>query len=215
MGRTVLLLLFSLGCGSTAIITHHDGRRLEATILSSSQEAIRVDGGRWREPMVALADVGRSGTDLEHDGDSGKPKARQSSSPEVGTANRSEPSDGDTDTEITTRILRLEIKDIDHPGNGVATLGALLVAWGLYRLYPIVVNGAGCGQADAALCVGQFVPSVLGIGLTLYGGSVYSRSVAAASGMGREPGALQLRILPAFQLARDSTSAGLQVGAVF
>lgn len=216
MGRTVLLLLLVLGvgCGSTAIITRPDGRKLEATILSSSQDVIVVDGGRWQEPR-ALSDAGRSGTDLDLDGDSANPKVRQSDSPEVGTADRSGPSDGDTDTGITTRIFRSEIKDIDHPGNVAATLGALLIAWGAYTTYTVVAGASGCGQADAASCVAVFTPSVLGIGLTLYGGSVHSRSVSAASGEGRERSALELRILPALQIANGPASAGLQVGAVY
>jgi hypothetical protein len=208
MGRCLLLLWFgcSLGCGSTALINRPDGQRLEAKILSSSHAAVYVDGGRWYKPLldeIREANSDRSYTPEAGDGGGETPQRRAANLPPV------TPVDG---TGITTRIPRSEIKDIDHPGNVAATLGALLVALGVLD---IVFGAPSCKDKGTAFCVSLFAPSVLGSGLTLYGGIVHSRSVSAASGEGPEPSALHLRILPAFQIANGPASAGLQVCAVF
>lgn len=201
MGRCLLLfwLGFSLGCGSTAIIKRPDGQQLEAKILSSSHAAVYVDGGRWHKPrrLVIRRDEG------DTDGGEEIPQRRAANLSPV------TPVDG---TGITTRIPRSEIKDIDHPGNVAATLGVLLTALGVLD---IVFGASSCKDKGTAFCVGVFAPSVLGSGLTLYGGIVHGRSVSAASGKGREPSALQLHILPAFRIADRPASAGLGFAAVF
>lgn len=109
-----------------------------------------------------------------------------------------------------TAIPREEISDIDHPGNGAATAGALLSAYGIFN---IIVGAPQCDTKGAAFCVGVFTPLAVGIPLTIYGAVIWNSSVSAAQPGARKSSA---HLLPAvFRLAGQPASPGLTLGGTF
>jgi hypothetical protein len=70
-------------------------------------------------------------------------------------------------------LPRRKIIDVDHPGNGAATAGIVLAAYGALS---IAVGYPKCGEQGTAFCLGVFTPEVLGLALTGYGFAVWTAS---------------------------------------
>jgi len=75
------------------------------------------------------------------------------------------------------RVPRKQILDIAHPGAVAMGVGAAFVALGLLRLYE---NAPHCGEASEGACLQIYVPAAIGVGMTAWGGAVYSGSVHRA-----------------------------------
>src|SRR4051794_34866531 len=76
-------------------------------------------------------------------------------------------------------IPRREIRDIDHPGNVHAGVGAAIFAYGILN---IVLGFKSCQNRDenqAAFCIGVFTPAVLGAIMMGWGLATHSDSVNA------------------------------------
>ncbi|MEQ9496530.1 MAG: hypothetical protein RIT81_06720 [Deltaproteobacteria bacterium] len=78
------------------------------------------------------------------------------------------------------RVRRLDIVDIDHPGNVHGLIGGLIAAYGLVNV-GTGLDGckAGFGRTTdeaTAFCVGLFIPLVVGTAIALWGGIVYAQS---------------------------------------
>jgi hypothetical protein len=78
-------------------------------------------------------------------------------------------------------IPREDITDIDHPGNVHATIGAVLLAYGILN---IAVGSSQCQSKGAAFCTGVFLPATLGLGMSIWGLTIWSRSSTAARSTG-------------------------------
>jgi hypothetical protein len=76
-------------------------------------------------------------------------------------------------------ISKDEIVDIDHPGNVHAIIGGLLLAYGILN---ISVGAGQCDSRGAAFCTGVFTPAAVGLGMSIWGLTVWSKSTAAAHG---------------------------------
>ena len=72
-------------------------------------------------------------------------------------------------------ISREDIEDIDYPGNVVATIGVVVLAYGFAS---IAVGLGRCRQKDSSYCAGIFAPAAVGLGLWAYGGLVHVNAVA-------------------------------------
>jgi len=75
-------------------------------------------------------------------------------------------------------VSRGDIKSIDHPGNGIATLGGILAVYGAFN---IALGVSKCGEKGAAFCTGVFLPVVIGLPLFISGMAIYTRSRKAAA----------------------------------
>ncbi|MEQ8274822.1 MAG: hypothetical protein RMA76_12565 [Deltaproteobacteria bacterium] len=78
------------------------------------------------------------------------------------------------------RVRRLDIVDIDHPGNVHGLIGGLIAGYGLVNV-GTGLDGckAGFGRTTdeaTAFCVGLFIPLVVGTAIALWGGIVYAQS---------------------------------------
>ncbi|NMO13516.1 hypothetical protein HPC49_09780 [Pyxidicoccus fallax] len=84
---------------------------------------------------------------------------------------------------VEVPVPRLEISDIDHPGNGDAVLGGLLSAYGALN---IATNFETCrelrGDARTPYCIGTFLPASVGVPMLIWGLTTWvSSRLAAAS----------------------------------
>jgi hypothetical protein len=86
-------------------------------------------------------------------------------------------------------VPRAEIQEVDHPGNVIAIVGALLTVYGLYN---ISVGLPKCDEKGTAFCAGVLAPTVVGLPLMIGGLSVYVGSVSAAKGSA--PSGLEARL---------------------
>lgn len=75
-------------------------------------------------------------------------------------------------------VSRDNIEDIDHPGNVAATIGSILTAYGVLNIF---AGASDCDTRGAVYCTGVFLPAAIGAPLLIYGATVWSKSVAAAS----------------------------------
>ena len=116
----------------------------------------------------------------------------------------------DTDDGNRT-VPRDQISDIDHPGNGVGTLGAILVGYGIAN---IAVAAPNCDKNGSAFCVGVFTPAVLGAALVLWGFSVYAKSVSASRPHVRSD-LSHLRLSPTYVFDSKSGGPGLALARSF
>jgi hypothetical protein len=74
-------------------------------------------------------------------------------------------------------IPRSQIADIDHPGNVHAVVGAALLAYGILN---ISVGVPRCEEKGPAFCTGVFTPAAVGLGMSIWGLAVWSKSNRAA-----------------------------------
>jgi hypothetical protein len=100
-------------------------------------------------------------------------------------------------------IPRDEITDIDHPGNVHAVIGSLLLAYGILN---ISVGASQCDRRGAAFCTGVFTPAAVGLGMTIWGHTVWSRSNGAGRPSG--PRGPELSLAPAILRVGDRTGGG-------
>ena len=100
-------------------------------------------------------------------------------------------------------IPRDQITDVDHPGNVVAVIGAVLLGYGLLN---IAVGASHCEEKGGAFCTGVFAPAVVGLGMGIWGVSVWGRSTRAV----REPGPRgpELSLAPLVVRSGQSTGGG-------
>lgn len=92
----------------------------------------------------------------------------------------------DSNTGAMYAIPRSEIREIDHPGNVAATLGGVATGYGLLN---VMVGLEDCRNEERfssnteqnAFCAGLFTPLAVGVGLLIYGISVYSGSKSRAA----------------------------------
>jgi RNase P/RNase MRP subunit p29 len=98
-------------------------------------------------------------------------------------------------------IPREEITDIDHPGNAVAVVGAVLLGYGILN---IAVAASHCEEKGGAFCTGVFIPAAAGLGMSIWGLTVWSRSTRAV----REPGPRGPELSLAPLVVRSGQSAG-------
>lgn len=94
-------------------------------------------------------------------------------------------------------IKKIEITDIDHPGNGVLITGLGILAYGAAN---IAVGSKECASQGASFCMGVFTPAVVGLGMSIWGYVVWSGSGSNATDPGRTvtatPRPLQMRPMP-------------------
>lgn len=83
-----------------------------------------------------------------------------------------------TNSGSEARIPRSEITDIDHPGNAVAVVGALL---GIYGGLNIAAGAPKCADNGGAFCTGVFLPAAIGTSMLIWGLSTWIGSTNAAS----------------------------------
>jgi hypothetical protein len=100
-------------------------------------------------------------------------------------------------------IPREEITDIDHPGNVHATVGALLLAYGILN---ISVGASQCDRRGAAFCTGVFTPAALGLGMGIWGLTVWSKSTKAARETG--PRGPELSLAPLLRVGDQPGGGG-------
>jgi hypothetical protein len=100
-------------------------------------------------------------------------------------------------------IPRDEITDIDHPGNVAAVIGALLLGYGVLN---ISVGASQCDRRGAAFCTGVFTPAAVGLGMSIWGLSVWTRSTGAVRNTGsRGP---ELSLAPLILRSGDHAGGG-------
>ncbi|HEY0711659.1 MAG TPA: hypothetical protein VGF45_03235 [Polyangia bacterium] len=81
-----------------------------------------------------------------------------------------------------TSIPRQSITEIDHPGNGHAVAGALLLMYGIAN---IAVGSSKCESEGAGFCVGVYLPAAAGAGMLAWGLHTWNQAKKAT----KDPGA--------------------------
>lgn len=109
-------------------------------------------------------------------------------------------------------VRRGEVAEIDHPGNVLATIGALITAYGLYN---IMVAAPHCSREGNAYCLGVFAPAAVGLPMLIAGGSVFGGSVWAMQPPTVKPGVSRLQLSPIFAVAGRGFGPGLAVAGDF
>ena len=109
-------------------------------------------------------------------------------------------------------VPRSGIVDVDHPGNGAATVGLILVAYGVAN---IAVGLPQCDKQGAAFCTGVFLPAGLGLGLATYGFSVWGGSRKAMHGDYRGRQVKRRLLTPSYFYASGKGSPGLLLLSAF
>lgn len=99
-------------------------------------------------------------------------------------------------------ISREDIVDIDHPGNVHAVVGALLLAYGILN---ISVGAPQCEARGGAFCAGVFTPAAVGLGMGIWGLSVWGKSTSAARKTTRAP---ELSLAPMFRAGHQTAGGG-------
>ncbi|MFP2905780.1 hypothetical protein ACLESD_12130 [Pyxidicoccus sp. 3LFB2] len=83
---------------------------------------------------------------------------------------------------VEVPVPRLEISDIDHPGNGNAVLGWLLSAYGTLN---IAAGFETCrelrGAVRASYCIGTFLPAAVGVPMLIWGWTTWASSRSSAA----------------------------------
>lgn len=87
-----------------------------------------------------------------------------------------------TEQGVDVVIPRAEVTDIDHPGNAIAIVGALLGAQGAVS---IAAGHGSCGKLtgsmSAAYCVGTYLPAAIGGAMLVWGLATWANSSTSAS----------------------------------
>ena len=110
-------------------------------------------------------------------------------------------------------VDRDDIKDIDHPGNVAATIGVILVAYGLVN---IAVGASKCSSKEAAWCFGVYSPAAIGLGMSIYGFATYGESVWALDKQADpRPHLSRLRLTPVPLVGQGSVGPGLSLSGAF
>jgi hypothetical protein len=100
-------------------------------------------------------------------------------------------------------IPREDITDIDHPGNVHATIGAFLLAYGILN---IAVGTSQCQSKGAAFCTGVFLPATVGLGMSIWGLTIWTKSSNAARNTG--PRGPELSLAPLLGLGEQKAGGG-------
>ena len=121
--------------------------------------------------FLALAGMGCATTaTVSHDGEEDEVKILDSNSRQIRVSKGEQ--------EYT--IDKSSIRDIDHPGNVAAAIGALLTVYGVIN---IAVGEPKCHEKGAAFCTGVFTPAAVGLPLLVWGLIVWHGSTNAAGVM--------------------------------
>lgn len=111
-------------------------------------------------------------------------------------------------------VPRSQIKDIDHPGNGVATVGLILGAYGALN---IAVGASKCHEEGKAFCTAVFVPAAVGVALATYGLAVWgsSRKAVNSDVNDRDVELVRVLLTPSYFYAAGKGSPGLALVSRF
>jgi hypothetical protein len=113
-------------------------------------------------------------------------------------------------------VARSEIVEIDHPGNGVLITGVSLTAYGILNAAYVFGQAEYYEDPDAARVI-SLTPAVVGLGLAIWGSTVYVRSTNAARGPTPPAKVPPAKAQPAFTLVPVLApgQAGPMVGGAF
>jgi hypothetical protein len=109
-------------------------------------------------------------------------------------------------------VPRGEIKDVDHPGNVAATIGALVTAYGVAN---VAVGLSECDHQGAAYCAGVFTPVSIGLPVMLWGLVTYGSSVSALGKPAAPQRTGRMFVAPTDRFAGQPDTPGLTVGSAF
>jgi hypothetical protein len=109
-------------------------------------------------------------------------------------------------------VPRRVIRDVDHPGNGAATVGVILLAYGVAN---IAVGLPQCDKNGATFCAGVFLPAGLGLALATYGLTVWGGSRKAMHTDHRGQQVKRLLLTPSYFYASGNGGPGLLLLSAF